>query len=419
MALVILFQNCGTANPDVFSNTNVIGALEQASTRNNDTGPPWRPPTDDGSGNVIDVSGKKPNDPLFSKQVGYDVIQAVDAWQFDGQNHQADCRAVKVAVMDSGISSNNPDLSGIQLANQISFAPGETNIKDTMVYTKTNGNIIGVSPDAPNSAIILNHGSHVTGIIAARGNNGVGITGICWRAKIMPIKVFNMVGDMTTTGWLNGISHAANNGAKILNMSLGTSETKCVYDQVPIVTAEIDRHPSMLVVVAADNKNCPIGGYPANLAATRGHVISVGAFCNKTKKCFYSNYDRGGGTVSIAAPGQALLSTIAPSLTINIPGVGNHTTSWTLSSKVNSSNTDSTDTYTQNHNGYNILHGTSFSAPVVSGAAALYWSRPQNLNKTAAQVKAAVISTASPVSGLSNHFPGGKRLNIKNLIGLQ
>ena len=123
-----------------------------------------------------------PNDPLYPVQWAYERINAPPAWGLAQ-------RAVTVAVLDTGLDSSHPEFSGRVVA-------GVNFVQAGQPPTDDNG-----------------HGTHVAGLIAAAGGNGIGGVGVAWQARIMPIKVADSSGNLTSEAWLNGIAWAVAHGA--------------------------------------------------------------------------------------------------------------------------------------------------------------------------------------------------------------
>jgi subtilisin family serine protease len=150
------------------------------------------------------------------------------------------------------------------------------------------------------------HGTHVAGIIGAVGNNGIGTTGVCWKVKLMAVKVMDATGSGTTAAIIQGIDFAVNNGAKVINMSLGGS----VFDTAEsnaIANAEAN---GVLVVVAAGNNNANVDTagnemYPCNF--THSNILCVAAVTQNNSLATFSNY--GTTSVDVAAPGTNIVST--------------------------------------------------------------------------------------------------------------
>jgi serine protease len=200
---------------------------------------------------------------------------------------------VKVAVVDTGVQADHPDLSGQVLAGA-SFLKGVTSA--TALNPKIDS---------------CGHGTHVAGTIAAKRSNNVGVSGAAPSVKILPVKVLNCSGYSSDVA--NGIKWAANNGAKVINLSLGGT-TRDAGQDAAIAFA---RSKGAVVIAAAGNNwfsaTCNPGGnnktsYPGASAG----VIGVGAVEASFIRSCFSNV---GSYVDVAAPGSNILSTYPPAKT--------------------------------------------------------------------------------------------------------
>lgn len=284
-------------------------------------------------------SGLVPNDPLYSQQWGIPAIHADQVWNtFTGDT------SVIIAILDTGVDWHHPDL-----AENIWINPGEIpgNGRDD------DGN--GFIDDVRGWDFINNdndpmddnsHGTHCAGIAAAAGNNGIGIAGVNWKAKIMPIKVFQSDGWGDAATISKGINYAAQNGAKVISMSFGgygESQTMRI--------ALANAYATAVLVAAAGNDGLCIGpgkcpddkiGQPL-FPGAYSFVLGVQAPPLPADGGF-TNYDQDGPVFSnypdqynyeLSAPGTGIISCV--------PG-GN----------------------------YRIASGTSMATPFVAGAVSLY-----------------------------------------------
>jgi len=255
---------------------------------------------------------------------------------------------VIVAVADTGIDQNHIDL----LNNVI---PGFNAIDDN---TDTSDDI--------------GHGTHVAGIIGALGNNDLGISGIMWDARLMPVKVCTTQDCppeipvcCPTDAIASGISFAVSHGAKVINMSLGSSpgdpSPSPIFDAVSLA-----RDTGILVVASAGNETnnndvSPV--YPASYNLP--NIISVAATDQNDKLAPFSNF--GLTSVHVAAPGVYILSTITPGQSFS-PCSGSPFA------------------------GYDFCDGTSMAAPHVSGLAGLLFSYYPHF--TYSQVRSTILRYA-------------------------
>jgi len=230
------------------------------------------------------------------------------------------------------------------------------------------------------------HGTPVAGVVAAVGNNGTGIAGVMWRAKIMPLKILDAVGCGNVDREINAINYAIRNGARIIVLSSGAAG----FSQSESDAIQSANHAGILVVTAAgndssDNNNAPV--YPASYGLP--NMISVAASDFKDQLAFFSNF--GPSSVDLAAPGDCIFSTMP-------------TGSFTLQNVLNITCTASN--FTQN---YDYDSGTSFAAAHVAGVAGLLLSLHADL--TPARLKTLMMSTVDPESSLVNKIVSGGRLN--------
>lgn len=223
-------------------------------------------------------------------------IDAPDAWDITTGSHD-----VIIAVIDTGIADGHPDL-----ADNIWRSTGETNCSDGI---DNDGN--GYIDDCYGWDFIGNdndpsdydgHGTHVSGTIAAQGDNSIGITGVMWDAQIMPLRILGINGSGTTADAASAILYASAMGARVINNSWGGSvNSQALKDAIDASNA--------LVVCAAGNSgtsNDALPFYPASY--TSPNVISVAVSDNKDALASFSNF--GANSVDIAAPGVNILSAV-------------------------------------------------------------------------------------------------------------
>ena len=218
-----------------------------------------------------------PNDPALPQLWGLAKISAPSAWDLTTGSS-----AVKVAVVDTGISTDHLDLS----ANVV---PGYDFVQNDADPRDFNG-----------------HGTHVAGTIGARGNNGRGVAGVDWQVSLMPVRVLDGSGSGTSANVSAGFDYACSHGASIVNASLGgTGSSAAMRDAIAAC-------PNTLFVVAAGNDGlsddtsphypCNYGAPPDNLE----NVVCVGASDQNDALAGFSNF---GASVDLAAPGVAITST--------------------------------------------------------------------------------------------------------------
>ncbi|MEA2443296.1 MAG: serine protease, partial [Thermoleophilales bacterium] len=274
--------------------------------------------------------GPPANDPLFPRQWGLTQIKAPAAWGRGARGAGA-----TIAVIDTGADLTHPDLQA-NLVPGADFVPG------------------GGACDGPQDE--NGHGTHTAGIAAAVTNNGVGVAGTAPDAKVMPLRALDDAGSGEDAWIIAAIKYAADNGAKVINMSLGGM---VVVGQVPQLNQELEDavkyawDKGVVVVASAGNDSFPLCGYPA---AAR-YAICVGATDRRGAPSAYSNFPNDPDqTVGVRAPGGAgspfceddedIWSTVWPGSSFDCKGTGSLT-------------------------GYDTIAGTSMAAPYAAGVAAL------------------------------------------------
>ena len=307
-----------------------------------------------------------PNDPYYSYQWNFDNpvyagIHMQNAWDISNG------AGVIVAVIDTGVAYENYYQS---FRNRYYLAPDLANTSFVAGYDFVNNDS---HPNDDNG-----HGTHVTGTIAQSTNNNLGVAGIAYLAKIMPIKVLNNNGSGTYADVADGIRWAADHGAKIINLSLGGS-SPASYLEDAVAYAY---NKGVTIAAASGNDGSSSVSYPA---AYDNYVIAVGATRYDETRASYSNY---GSSIDLVAPGGDL------NVDQNGDGYGDGILQQTFSR-------------TTNNWGYYFYQGTSMAAPHVAGVAALVISK--GIAISPAQVMAVLESTADDLgaSGRDNVYGYG------------
>ena len=264
--------------------------------------------------NYIAYALDTPNDPSYASQYGLFQINMPNAWEI-GQGTSN----IVVAVIDTGVDLDHPDLS--------CTVPGGAS-KITAGWDYANGDN---SPDDDHS-----HGTHVAGIIGACTDNGIGIAGVAPNVRLMPIKVLNAYGSGSYSDVANGIIYATNNGADIINLSLGGSGGNSTLASA----VQYANSNGVLVIAASGNAGASSLYYPAAYS----EAMAVGATNSSDNRAYYSNYGNG---LSVVAPGSSIYSTVP--------------------------------------NSYAYKSGTSMATPHVAGLAAIIWSLDPALAHTEVQ----------------------------------
>ena len=273
-----------------------------------------------------------PNDPYVADNTQWylDSINTYEGWDITTGSSD-----VVIAVLDSGVNAQHPDLVGKVLTGQgYDFVNNDADASDDQ-----------------------GHGTSVAGTAAANVNNGIGIAGIAMNAKILPVKVMSAASSALYSNIAKGIIYAADNGADIINVSLtGTVASTILQDAVNYAWGK-----GCVVVCSAGNSGLNEKLYPAAC----NNVIAVSA----------SNYwgeapswSTKGDHVDVVAPGHGIQTT-----TMN--------------------------------GGYGMTGGTSFSAPIVSGLAALLMSSPLDLSN--AEIEDVIKNTATDIGAVGKDDASG------------
>lgn len=286
------------------------------------------------------------NDTYYAQQYGLQAMNVPAAWEL------SQGEGVVVAVIDTGVDLDHPDLKG-------RLVPGYD------AFSQEEGDDAGDVSSLNYVMSSYKHGSHVAGVIAAEANNGKGIAGIAPQAKIMPIKIFADLSDIIKSLWAkeedtnytiisilaDGIVWAADHGADVINMSLAVTEDSATIDRA--VKYALSKNISVIVAAGNDRH---INNNRNYLAAIEG-VVGVGATDESNTITFFSN---SGDYVSVAAPGLDIISTVPSFL---------------------------------NFNSYVKMSGTSMAAPAVAGVAALMKAK-YGVQATPAFIKQRLEKTA-------------------------
>jgi serine protease len=206
-----------------------------------------------------------PNDPRYNEQWNLKAIDIEKAWQ------KTKGKGIVVAVIDTGVSR-------VEDLKNTNFVKGYDFVNDREDASDDNG-----------------HGTHVAGTIAQSTNNNFGVAGVAYEASIMPLKVLSGSGGGTISDIAEAIIFAADNGANVINMSLGGGgESKLMQEAIDYAYKK-----GVVIVAAAGNSNRNAAFYPARYPK----VIAVSATTSTGEKATYSNYGAG---VDVAAPGGAI-----------------------------------------------------------------------------------------------------------------
>lgn len=208
-----------------------------------------------------------PNDPMYKDQWGMVAVGAVDAWDYSYSN------GVVIAVVDTGIDTTLSDLKDNNFVEGYNFIDGNNKPLDR------------------NS-----HGSHVAGSCSQSSNNGIGTIGVGPGARLMPVKVLSDSGSGSMESVAGGIRFAADHGANVINLSLGSSQKSAIVAK----SVKYAHDKGVIVMAAAGNDNRQITGSPA----ADEFAVAVAATDEQGNKASFSSW---GKELKIAAPGVAIL----------------------------------------------------------------------------------------------------------------
>lgn len=278
---------------------------------------------------LVHVLDTSPDDPYYPLQWNLDKIQAPDAWRIARGD-----ASMPVAIIDTGIDPSHPDLAaklwvnGREVPSNGLDDDGNGYIDDVHGYDFVNGD------GEPEDEYGAGHGTHVSGIIAAATDNGLGVAGVAPENPLMALKVIDSSGEGTYFDVARAIDYALAQGVRVMNLSLGGVEaSEVMSDAVQMATAA-----GALLVAAAGNDD---GSNPLFYPAAYDEVLAVAA--------------------TNSSDGIASFSVHHPYIDVAAPGV---------------------DIYsTYRGGGYGYMSGTSMAAPHVSGLAALVWAVDPGLTR--------------------------------------
>ncbi|WP_157729374.1 S8 family serine peptidase [Tumebacillus algifaecis] len=274
-----------------------------------------------------------PNDPLYSSQWHLPNIGADVMWD----TNRGSASNV-IAIIDTGVDLTHPDLVG-KIVPGYNFVAMNTNANDDQ-----------------------GHGTFMATLAAANTNNAVLGAGVDWYAKIMPVKVLDATGGGTTSTIISGVQWAADNGAKVINMSIGGGSYSTAFQNV----IDYAWSKGVVLTAAAGSSGSTLAQYPA----AYNNVVAVAATTSSDLKASFSSY---GSWVDFAAPGSSIVS-----------------------SKMGG--------------GWTTMSGSSTSSAIVAGAVTLAWSKYPTY--TNAGIISYLGSRATPIAGTGTYWNYGK-INLR------
>ncbi|MFH0894911.1 MAG: S8 family serine peptidase [Bacteroidota bacterium] len=347
------------------SNTSVESAISSAYT---DPNVEYAEPN-----YKLSINATTPNDPSFTSLWGLNNtgqtggtadsdIDAPEAWSIitDVPSN------IVIAVIDTGVDYNHPDLAANMWVNSDEVPNNGLDDDNNGYIDDYRGWDFAYDDNNPMDGHY--HGTHCAGTIAGVGNNSIGVTGVAWHAKIMPVKFLNDSGSGYTSDAISSIQYAVANGAKILSNSWGGGG----YSQALKDAITASHNAGTLFVAAAGNSgtnNDTTPHYPSSYDVE--NIIAVAATDHNDNLASFSCY--GPTSVDLAAPGVTIYST-------------------------------------KPNNTYGSLSGTSMATPHISGMCALTWANFPEL--TNLQIKARLLSTVDQKAGLQGKMVSNGRANL-------
>jgi parallel beta-helix repeat protein len=318
----------------------------------------------------LNVHDTEPNDPLYNQQWALPKIDAPNAWDIEKGDP-----SITIAILDTGADYNHADLADNIWNNTDEIAGNGIDDDSNGFIDDVKGWDFFNSDNAPVDD--YGHGTHCAGIVAAVTNNNIGVAGLCWNCKIMPVKI----GDESRLSIVNaseGLVYAADNGANVISMSWSGGSSELIKDALAYAYGR-----GVVLIAAAGNDNSNAGIYPA----LYDNVIAVAATDSNDTRAVFSNF---GSWVDVAAPGVDILSLRANGTDIYGDGA----------SIVNEK--------------YLIASGTSMSCPYVAGLAALLLSKNTQCPYPAQMIQSMIPFTTDTLD--TDEYIGTGRINASKAL---
>lgn len=296
-------------------------------------------------------------------KVGADA-RVLDAWKVTVGDGSA--QGPLIAIIDSGMDLDHPDLVGNLWTNPGEIPGNGIDDDGNGVIDDVHGYDAGDDDGSPDD--VVGHGTHVAGTIGAVGNNGIGVTGVNQKARLMPLKI-DSNGRITTDGAIRAVLYASKMGADITNNSWGGARLNKATEDAYRVS------PALHFAAAGNNgSNTDVSPYYP-MGFDIPNMVAVGATDHNDAKASFSNY--GKTSVDVTAPGKDILST-------------------------------------KNGGGYHQLSGTSMATPFVTGVAGLVLSAYPEASHE--EIKSRLIDGSDKVVGLENASVSGGRVNAAKAV---
>lgn len=331
--------------------------------------------------NFIYKINKASNDPLMEKlwglnnvgqadSAGKPGVAGVDIGAEQAWDIETGSEKMVVAVIDTGVDFSHPDLVDNLWTNEAE-ANGQPAVDDDNNGVIDDIHGYNAITGKGNASDDQGHGSHCSGTIGAKGNDGKGIVGVNWNVKIMAVKFLDKNGSGTLENALKAVDYATKMGAKVMSNSWGGGG----FSQTLFDAIKRSNDAGAIFIAAAGNdssNNDTTPSYPASYEID--NIVSVAAIDNQGALAEFSNY--GKRSVHLGAPGVKI--------------------------------------YSSTHGAYDSWSGTSMATPHVSGVAALVWAHEPEL--TALQLKERLLQTARPIAGLKGKTKTGGLVNAYNAL---
>lgn len=321
-----------------------------------------------------------PDDPDYVQQWSLPKIESEAAW-----NIQTGSSDVIVAVVDTGIDYVHEDLDANiwhnpeEIPDNAIDDDGNGYVDDVIGwdFVDASGGAAGEDYEDPDNDPMdrQGHGTHLAGIVGAVTNNEIGISGVAWNCKIMPVragyKTPSGKGVLESDDAAQAIVYAAENGAKVINLSWGDNQKSSLIEDAIRFAAD----QGAFICAAAGNENTSDLLYPA--ALDNSSVMAIGATDSQDEKALFSNY---GAWVDVSAPGVAIYSTYL-------------------------------------NNSYASMSGTSMATPHVAGLAALLFSQFSGLSPPG--IKARIMRSVDHIQALEDKNIVSGRINAFTSLSTQ
>jgi subtilisin family serine protease len=340
--------------------------------------------------NILHYINDLPNDSYYA---GFDGQSTeLQRWYFNGIDTASNLNAeaawnittgssnIIIAVIDTGVAINHPDLAGNIWTNPgDDSSDGYTNDVHGWDFYNNDNNPNPDLGDGTSGDGDVFHGTFVAGVAAAVSDNHRGVVGASWHSKIMPLKVFTNTGGAPSTAIAEAIHYAIDHNASVINMSFGSPvPTRIISSAIKEASAA-----GIIMVAAAGNNNSSNRSYPAcypgviSVGGTgSGSVLSGGTTPNMSARASFSEF--GPKAVDVVAPAVDIVSTAVLSMTDQANGEG------------------PAGSYT-----YFYGNGTSFASPLVAGEAALLLARAEELGLDGAisadSIERVILSATTPL----------------------